>query len=111
MYVATIPNRNSPPAILLREAFRLDGKVKNRTLANLSRWPPEKIEALRRVLKGETTLGAALPEACSIARSLPHGHVAAVLANHRTPAAAAAARSQAGPPARSGAGDDRRPHP
>ena len=54
MYVATVPNRSSPPAILLREAFRLDGKVKNRTLANLSRWPPEKIEALRRVLKGES---------------------------------------------------------
>ena len=80
MYVATVPNRSSPPAILLREAFRLDGKVKNRTLANLSRWPPEKIEALRRVLKGETSLGPALPEAFSIARSLPHGHVAAVLA-------------------------------
>ena len=80
MYVATIPNRSSPPAILLREAFRLDGKVNNRTLANLSRWPPEKIEALRRVLKGETTLGPALPRAFTITRSLPHGHVAAVLA-------------------------------
>ena len=79
MYVATVPNRSSPPAILLREAFRLDGKVKNRTLANLSRWPPEKIEALRRVLKGETNLGPALPQAFSIGRSLPHGHVAAVL--------------------------------
>ena len=79
MYVATVPNRSSPPAILLREAFRLDGKVKNRTLANLSRWPPEKIDALRRVLKGETSLGPPLPEAFSIARSLPHGHVAAVL--------------------------------
>ena len=80
MYVATVPNRGSPPAILLREAFRLNGKVKNRTLANLSRWPPEKIEALRRVLKGETALGPPLPQAFSIARSLPHGHVAAVLA-------------------------------
>ncbi len=79
MYVAVVPNRTSPPAILLREAFRLNGKVKNRTLANLSRWPPEKIEALRRVLKGETNLGPPLPEAFSIARSLPHGHVAAVL--------------------------------
>ena len=80
MYVATVPNRSSPPAILLREAFRLHGKVKNRTLANLSRWPPEKIEALRRVLKGETALGPPLPQAFSITRSLPHGHVAAVLA-------------------------------
>jgi len=42
MYVATVPNRNSPPAILLRESFREDGKVKNRTLANLSSWPSER---------------------------------------------------------------------
>ena len=63
MYVATVPNRGSPPAILLREAFRLNGKVNNRTLANLSRWPPEKIEALRRVLKGET--------ACSVDKHWP----------------------------------------
>ena len=40
MYVASVPNRNSPPAILLRESFRVDGKVRNRTLANLSHWPP-----------------------------------------------------------------------
>lgn len=53
MYVAAIPNRNSPPAILLRESFRQDGKVKNRTIANLSRWPPARIDALRRLLKGE----------------------------------------------------------
>jgi len=53
MYIATIPNRSSPPAILLREGFREGGKVKNRTLANLSKLPPEAIEAIRRVLKGE----------------------------------------------------------
>jgi len=53
MYVAVVPNRNSPPAILLREGYREDGKVKNRTLANLSSWKPERIEALRRALKGE----------------------------------------------------------
>lgn len=53
MYIATIPNRNSPPAILLRETFRQDGKVKNRTLANLSHWPRARIEALRRLLRGE----------------------------------------------------------
>ena len=80
MYVASVPNRNSPPAILLRESFRLHGRVKNRTLANLSRWPPEKVQALRRLLKGETTLGPDLPRAFTITRSLPHGHVAAVLA-------------------------------
>jgi len=53
MYVAVVPNRNSPPAILLREAFREDGKVKNRTLANLSYWNPARIEALRRDLRGD----------------------------------------------------------
>jgi len=52
MYVATIPNRNSPPAILLREGFREGGKVKTRTLANITHWPPERIEALRGCLKG-----------------------------------------------------------
>ena len=81
MYVARVPNRNSPPAILLREAFREHGKVKNRTLANLSHWPPAQIEALRQVLKGNTTaLSSNLPDAFAIVRSLPHGHVAAVLA-------------------------------
>jgi transposase len=53
MYIATVPNRNSPPAILLREAFRENGKVKNRTLANLSHWPAAHIEALRRALRGD----------------------------------------------------------
>ena len=53
MYVATVPNRNSPPAILLREGFREGKKVKTRTLANLTHWPPERVEALRRCLKGE----------------------------------------------------------
>ena len=80
MYVARVPNRNSPPAILLREAFREHGKVKNRTLANLSHWPPAQIEALRQVLKGNTALGSNLADAFAIVRSLPHGHVAAVLA-------------------------------
>src|SRR6266446_2880359 len=50
MYVAVVPNRGSPPAILLRESYREDGKTKNRTLANLSRWPAERIEQLRAVL-------------------------------------------------------------
>jgi transposase len=80
MYVATVPNRNSPPAILLRESFREDGKVRNRTLANLSDWPEEKIEALRQVLKGDVAIGPSLPKAFDVIRSLPHGHVAAVLA-------------------------------
>ncbi|MGH9469943.1 MAG: IS1634 family transposase [Terriglobia bacterium] len=53
MYIAAVPNRNSPPALLLRESFRQNGKVKNRTLANLSHWPAARIEALRRLLRGE----------------------------------------------------------
>src|ERR1035441_3033980 len=79
MYVATVPNRNSPPAILLRESFRLGGKVHNRTLANLSHWPPDRVDAMRAVLKGATSVGAPLPQAFDIVRSRPHGHVAAVL--------------------------------
>src|ERR1700681_924705 len=53
MYISTIPNRTSPPAILLRESFREHGKVKNRTLANLSHWNHARIEALRRALHGD----------------------------------------------------------
>jgi hypothetical protein len=79
MYVAVVPNRSSPPAVLLRESFREGAHVKNRTLANLSDWAPAKVEALRQVLKGATPVGAALPEAFTITRSLPHGHVVAVL--------------------------------
>jgi len=78
MYVARIPNRGSPPAILLRESYREGGKVKNRTLANLSHWPERKVDTLSRALKG---LAPKLDwaEAFEITRSLPHGHVAAVL--------------------------------
>jgi transposase len=81
MYVATVPNRNSPPAILLRESFREHGKVKNRTLANLSHWPAARIEGLRALLRGENLGSAAVPleQAFAIERSSPHGHVAAVL--------------------------------
>ena len=79
MYVAVVPNRNSPPAILLRESFREGGKVKNRTIANISHWPPAQVEALRQVLKGHTRVGPPLAESFEVVRSLPHGHVAAVL--------------------------------
>ena len=82
MYVARVPNRGSPPAILLRQSYREGGKVKNRTLANLSRWPEDKVEALSRVLKG-LPARLALDEAFEITRSLPHGHVAAVLGTAR----------------------------
>src|SRR5215469_10598561 len=83
MYVARVPNRNSPPTFLLRESFREHGKVKNRTLANISHWPPAQIEALRQVLKGNISAGPPLAEAFEVAGSLPHGHVAAVLGTLR----------------------------
>jgi hypothetical protein len=77
-----VPNRNSPPAILLRESFRQEGKVRNRTVANLSDWPPEKVDALRQVLKG-ATVTAAPANAFQILRSQPHGHVAAAVGSLR----------------------------
>jgi Transposase DDE domain len=83
MYVVRVPNRGSPPAILLRESYREDGKVKNRTLANLSSWPDAKVDALARVLKGQPPPAADLDGAFEISRSLPHGHVAAVLGTAR----------------------------
>jgi hypothetical protein len=83
MYVARVPNRGSPPAVLLRESYREAGKVKNRTLANLSAWPEAKVDALSRVLKGQPPPAADLDGAFEIARSLPHGHVAAVLGTLR----------------------------
>ena len=82
MYVAWIPNRGSPPAILLRESYREGGKVRNRTLANLSHWPEHKVDALARTLKGLPPK-LDLSEAFEITRSLPHGHVAAVLGTAR----------------------------
>jgi hypothetical protein len=73
MFITEIPNRNSPPAVLLREGYREGGKVKTRTLANLSHLSPEKIEALKAALKGEPVGADPIPES-----SLPHGHVLAV---------------------------------
>jgi hypothetical protein len=81
MYVTRVPNRGSPPAVLLRESYREGGKVKNRTLANLSSWPEAKVEALSRALKGLPPAG--LEGMVDITRSLPHGHVAAVLGRIR----------------------------
>jgi hypothetical protein len=81
MYVAVVPNRGSPPAILLRESYREAGKTKNRTLANLSRWPAERIAQLRAVLRGDKLLPAT--EAVEIVRALPHGHVLAALGTAR----------------------------
>jgi hypothetical protein len=82
MYVTRVPNRNSPPAVLLRESYREGGKVKNRTVANLSSWPEAKVEALARALKGLPPAG--LEAMIEVTRSLPHGHVAAVLGTIRS---------------------------
>ena len=82
MYIESVPNRNSPPAVLLRESYRLDGKVKKRTLANLSKWPDELVEGLGILLKGGVALHS-LDDAFEILRALPHGHVAAVLGTLR----------------------------
>src|SRR5216683_3082433 len=81
MYIDIVPNRNSPPAILLRDSSRHGKKIVKRTLANLSEWPAPRVDLLRRVLKGEALLPAS--EALAIERSLPHGHVAAVLGTVR----------------------------
>jgi len=81
MYIDTVPNRNSPPAVLLRESSRVGNKIIKRTLANLSEWPAPQVDLLRRVLKGEALLSPS--QALHIERSLPHGHVAAALGTLR----------------------------
>ena len=78
MYIEAVPNRNSPPAILLRESYREGGRVRKRTLCNLSDWPAAHIEGLRGVLKGGIVIPAER-SALSVTRTLPHGHVAAAL--------------------------------
>jgi hypothetical protein len=84
MHIQVIPNRGSPPAILLRESYREGGKVKKRTLLNLTHWPPELLEGFKALLKGGTVIPApASPEVFTIRRALPHGHVAAVLGSLR----------------------------
>ena len=82
MYITTIANRNSPPAVLLRESYREQGRVKSRTLANLSKWPLAKIDALRRVLADEPMQPAA-SQRFAIERALAYGHVAAALGTLR----------------------------
>jgi hypothetical protein len=78
MYIDIVPNRNSPPAILLRESYREGKRVLKRTLANLSQWPAEIVEGLRILLRGGTAVER-FEDSFEIERSLPHGHVAAVL--------------------------------
>jgi hypothetical protein len=82
MYIESVPNRGSPPAILLRESYRDGGKVKKRTLLNLSDWPRERIAGFKMLLKG----GTVIPQdqnSITIIRSLPHGHVTAALGTAR----------------------------
>jgi len=81
MYIERVPNRSSPPAVLLRESYREDGRVRKRTLANLSHLPDATIEALRHALRGEALVAPG--EAFEVVRSKPHGHVAAVLGTLR----------------------------
>ena len=82
MYIESVPNRNSPPAILLSESYREHGRVRKRTLCNLSDWPVAHIEGLRGVLRGGTVIAAEC-DAFSVLRTLPHGHVAAALGTAR----------------------------
>ena len=81
MYIERVPNRNSRPAILLREAWREGKTVRKRTVANLTDWPAAKVEALRRVLRGEV-LAAPVP-LFTVERAVPHGHVEAILGTVR----------------------------
>jgi hypothetical protein len=79
MFIETVPNRASPPAVLLRESYRDEnGRTQKRTLANLSKLPGDVVAALKAILKGGTLIGAGREE-LQIERSLPHGHVAAAL--------------------------------
>jgi transposase len=82
MYIESVPNRNSPPAILLRESYRENGKVRKRTLCNLSDWTTAHVEGLRGVLKGGTVI-APDRDAFTVTRSLPHGHVGLALGTAR----------------------------
>jgi hypothetical protein len=82
MYIESIPNRDSPPAVLLRESYRENGKVRKRTLANLSCLSAEVVEGLKVLLRGGVAVASA-SEVFSVERSLPHGHVAAVLGSAR----------------------------
>jgi transposase len=81
MYVERVPNRGSPPAVLLRQAWREAGKIRKRTLANLSHWPGDRVESLRRLLRGESLVSP--QDVFTVERSLPHGHVEAVLGTLR----------------------------
>ena len=80
MYIERVPNRNSPPAVLLRESYREDGCVKKRTVANLSKLPDDVIDNLKLVLKGaKVSMTETIPDNFEVIRSIPHGHVSVIL--------------------------------
>src|SRR6266545_8381199 len=81
MYIEIVPNRDSPPAILLREGWREGKKIRKRTLANLSDWPRHKVETLRRLLGDETLVSP--DDMFSTEQTLAHGHVEAILGTIR----------------------------
>ena len=82
MYIERVPNRNSPPCTLLRESYRSGGKVKKRTLANLSKWPEQIVAQLQIILRGGHAVEK-IEESFDIVRTRPHGHVASVLGTLR----------------------------
>jgi hypothetical protein len=81
MYIDFVPNRSSPPLVLLRQAIREGNKIRKVTVANLSDWPEEQVSSLRLLLKGESLVP--LNQAFTIARSLPHCHLPAALGTLR----------------------------
>ena len=91
MYIESVPNRGSPPAILLRESFRADGRVRKRTLANLSTWPTALVEGFRTLLKGGVAVAAdaiGIRRLCRTHHSLcqpNHTHPRATAESHRSP--------------------------
>ncbi len=82
MYIEVVPNRDSKPCILLRESYRQDGKVRKRTLANLSKLPPQAVEGLRALFRGGTVIED-FSQSFEVVRSQPFGHIAAVLGTLR----------------------------
>ncbi len=78
MFIERVPNRTSPPAILIRESFREGKTVRKRTLANISKLPEPMIAAISQLIKG-AEIAAPVTDAFEIRRALSHGHVAAVL--------------------------------
>jgi hypothetical protein len=111
MHIDTIPNRNSRPAYLLRESYREKGRVRKRTLANLSSLPLEQIEAIRRILKGERM--GPVEDGLEVVRSRAHGHVEAAglrQADRRQGLARAQPRRRHGGAAHPGAGGEQARH-